>query len=168
MTKRNWMIKWSLYGVGLLFVLLMQIFITDRIIIFGVRPILIPLAVVIVAAFEGTVGGAGFGLYAGILSFAAFYEANIPLIIIYPVIGLLTGLIAEYIIQSNLVCSFLCSLGYLALFELWNIVVQLFGGTSFPLLLRVAIPEMIYSILLFFLLYLLFRAIFRRVGGIWS
>ena len=60
----------------------------------------------------------------------------------------------------------LCSAATLALLDLLRVLRGLITHTaSLPALLQVAVPEFLYSLAWTPVIYLLFRAIFRRVGG---
>ena len=62
MTTRDFCIKWLAYGLALLPVWLLELFVLSRYPFMGIKPMLLPLAAVAVAALEGPSGGAGFGL----------------------------------------------------------------------------------------------------------
>lgn len=167
MPIRNWLIKWSLYGLALLLIYLLQTLVTDRILILGVRPDLIPVAIVAVAILEGGVGGAGFGLGAGLFSVAAFYDVSILIILIYPLAGAIVGLVAEYVLQNNFLSCFLCVVIFFAVMEIWRVLPPLIGGDSLAALLRIALPELLYSLIFTLPIYFLFHAVYKRVGGFW-
>ena len=67
MTRRDQTHKWFVYALALIPVWLLDEFVLNRIPLFGVIPMLLPLAVVAVAVLEGSVAGAGFGMAVGIL-----------------------------------------------------------------------------------------------------
>ncbi|MDD4715996.1 MAG: rod shape-determining protein MreD [Oscillospiraceae bacterium] len=167
MPIRNWMIKWSVYSLALLLVYFLQTLVTDRILIFGVRPDLIPVAIAAVAVLEGGVGGAGFGLGAGLFSLAVFHSAGILALLIYPLAGALVGLLAEYVLQNTFLSCALCVLIFFTVLELWRILPPLIGGAAFLPLLGIALPEFLYSLLFTLPVYALFRSVYKRVGGFW-
>ena len=53
--------KWTIYGLALLPVWWLEVFVLNRFPVLGVFPMLLPLAGVAVAVLEGTLAGAGFG-----------------------------------------------------------------------------------------------------------
>ena len=61
MTTKDFTVKWLAYALALLPVWLMECFLLSRYPLFGVKPMLLPLAVVAVATLEGGAAGAGFG-----------------------------------------------------------------------------------------------------------
>ena len=67
MTRRDQIVKWLTYALGLLPVWVLDAYILNRFPLRGVSPTLLPLAVVAVAVLEGAFAGAGFGLGVGLL-----------------------------------------------------------------------------------------------------
>ena len=67
MTRQALFHKWFLYALALFPVWLLDACILSRYPLFGVRPMLLPLAVVAVAVLEGSHAGAGLGLGVGLL-----------------------------------------------------------------------------------------------------
>ena len=59
MSRRDWCIKWSVYGLGLLLVWLVDFHILPYLSFLGVSPMLLPVAVAVVAVLEGSNGGTG-------------------------------------------------------------------------------------------------------------
>ena len=62
MTRQDFLIKWGVYALALVPVWFLELFVLNRFPLFGVAPMLLPLAAVCVAVLEGTTAGAGFGL----------------------------------------------------------------------------------------------------------
>lgn len=165
MQVRSWFSKWGLYGLALLLVYLAQVLVTDRVLLFGVRPDLIPVAIVAVAILEGAAGGAGFGLAAGLFYMAAFYNAGILAIVLFPLAGLLVGMMAEHVLQNNFLSCFACTLAFFLFLELWRVVPHFLADAPLGALLRIALPELLYSLLCAIPVYVLFRAVRRKVSG---
>ena len=65
--------KWTIYGLALLPVWWLEVFVLNRFPVLGVFPMLLPLAGVAVAVLEGTLAGAGFGLAVGVLCDAVYF-----------------------------------------------------------------------------------------------
>lgn len=167
MTKQDSIRKWLTYGGTLLLVCLLQLFITDRISIFGVHPMLLPLCAVTVGILEGPSGGAGFGLATGILSLVAIYRMPVLILLFLPLVGLLSGLISEYVIQSRFLGSLLCSMICLTCIEGYHVLPRLVAGVPFKPLFQVALPELLYSLLCLIPVYFLFHLAHRRVQRIY-
>ena len=166
MTRQALFHKWFLYALALFPVGLLDACILSRYPLFGVRPMLLPLAVVAVAVLEGSHAGAGFGLGVGLLWALAYSSGKGMMVIGLTLVGLLTGAAAQYALSQSFLGCLLCSAGALAAIDLWRIAVRLFvrsaGWTS---MLRVAVPEILWSLAWTPLVYLIFHAVYRRVGG---
>ena len=67
MTRRDQIHKWFFYALGLFPIWVLDAYILNRLPVFGVIPMLLPLAVVSVAVLEGAYAGTGFGLAVGLL-----------------------------------------------------------------------------------------------------
>lgn len=166
MTKQDWTIKWSVYGIALLFVFILQTMLLNRFPVFGVYPMLIPMAVAVVACFEGSVGGAGFGIAAGLLCDAAFYDTNGFYTAVYLLCGLASGLVAEFLLSPGFLSCTLCSLGALAGMGLIRGVYYVaIEKAPVHSVLAVAGPEILCSLLWLLPVYYLFRRVYLRVGG---
>ena len=166
MTRQALFHKWFLYALALFPVWLLDACILSRYPLFGVRPMLLPLAVVAVAVLEGSHAGAGFGLGVGLLWALAYSSGKGMMVIGLTLVGLLTGAAAQYALSQSFLGCLLFSAGALAAIDLWRIAVRLFvrsaGWTS---MLRVAVPEILWSLAWTPLVYLIFHAVYRRVGG---
>lgn len=66
----------GVYALALVPVWFLELFVLNRFPLFGVAPMLLPLAAVCVAVLEGTTAGAGFGLFVGILCDAAYFNTD--------------------------------------------------------------------------------------------
>ena len=82
MTTRESFGKWAWYGGALLLLCLIQLMVSDQIVLYGARPTLLPLCAATVAVWEEPSAGAGFGLAAGLLSVIAFPHIS-PLIVLF-------------------------------------------------------------------------------------
>lgn len=158
------------YGLAALVVLLMQtaphLFPT----LWGARPVPIVLLVVCVALCEGAQAGAIVGALSGLLwgiySFRLFgFDALVLMLI-----GLTAGLLVEWLLRANFSTAMLLCAGTILL---WTILDWLFffvlADTERPLsvLLRVLLPDALYTMLLAPLLFwpVLWLAHFVRRHG---
>ena len=166
MTRRDQIHKWFVYALALVPVWLLDEFVLNRVPLFGVVPMLLPLTVVAVAVLEGSVAGAGFGMAVGLLWELAYPGGSGILVFGMTLAGMLTGSIAQYALSQSFPGCLLCSAAILALLDLLRVLRGLIThAASLPALLQVAVPEFLYSLAWTPVVYLLFRAIFRRVGG---
>lgn len=166
MTRRDQIHKWFFYALALIPVWLVDEFILNRIPLFGIIPMLLPLAVVSVAVLEGSVAGAGFGMAVGLLWELAYPGGSGILVFGMTVAGMLTGSIAQYALSQSFVSCLLCSAGVLGMIDAARILRALFVQMeTLDVLLQVAASEILVSLCFTPVIYLLFRMVFRRVGG---
>ena len=145
---------------------LLDEFVLNRVPLFGVVPMLLPLTVVAVAVLEGSVAGAGFGMTVGLLWELAYPGGSGILVFGMTLAGMLTGSIAQYALSQSFVSCLLCSAGVLAMIDGARIVRYLFvQAETLDVLLQVAASEIAVSLCFTPFIYLLFRMVFRRVGG---
>ena len=77
-----------------------------------------------------------------------------------------TGGLSQYALSQSLPGCLLCSAGVLALLDGLRVARGLItNAAELPALLQVALPECLLSLAWTPLVYLLFRSIYRRVGG---
>ena len=67
MTRQALFHKWCLYALALFPVWLLDAYILPRIPLWGITPMLLPLAAAAVAVLEGAYAGTGFGMAVGLL-----------------------------------------------------------------------------------------------------
>lgn len=164
MTTRDFCIKWLVYGLALLPVWVAEVFVFSRYPILGIKPMLLPLAAVAAAALEGASGGAGFGLFVGILFDAS--QGGVPGVFTLALtgLGLCTGLLCRYFLRQNLVGCFLCSAMTLCAIDALRVIARLLARTApLDLLLTLAGKEILLSLCFVPLVYLMFRWVFHRV-----
>lgn len=166
MTRRDHMQKWLIYALGLLPIWLLDACILPRYPLLGIVPMLLPLAVAAVAVLEGAHAGAGFGLAVGLL-WALAYPGNFgSRVILMTIAGLGAGAVSQYALKQSLAGCLICAAGVLALVDSLRVLRGLVtNAAALPALLQVAVPECLFSLAWTPLVYLLFRFIFRRVGG---
>lgn len=166
MTRRNLIHKWSVYGLGLVLVWLLDGCILPRYPLFGTIPMLLPLAATAVAVLEGAYGGAGFGIAVGLVWELAYPGGFGGLVFGMAAAGLAAGSASQYILSQSYPGCLICSCGVLLGLE----ALRLFRGVvtdtaAFGAMLPVAGAELALSLAWSPVIYLLFRSIYRRVGG---
>lgn len=164
MTTRDYCIKWGVYALALLPVWFFEAYVLGRIPFPGARPMLLPLAAVAVAVLEGATAGAGFGLFVGIVYDAVYSGSNGSMTLLLCLLGACAGVLAQYALRQNLLGCLLCALGALVVIDGVRVAVRLLRGTA-PLgaLLRVAGPEVLWSLAFVFPVYALFLWVHKRV-----
>ena len=164
MTRQDFFIKWLVYALALLPILILTIFLFPRIPIFGITPALLPVAAITVAVLEGPVGGAGFGLFVGILADALIPGIPGTMTFALSFWGICSGTAARYGVHQNLIGCLICSGGSLILINLVR-VLSLFLRHTAPLgtLLLTAAGEIFWSLVFLPLVYGIFLWVFHRV-----
>ena len=167
MTHRDLIHKWFVYcTLGLLPLWVLDAHILPRFPLFGVTPMLLPLAAAAVAVLEGSFAGAGFGLAVGLL-WEMGYPGGFGLLVVgLSLAGLAIGALAQYALSQSLPGCLLCSAGLLVLLDGLRVARGLITHAA-PLsaLLGVAIPECLLSMAWVPVVYLIFSRIYQRVGG---
>ena len=166
MTRRDMIHKWSVYALGLLPVWLLDAYILPRFPLWGVIPMLLPSAVVAVAVLEGAYAGTCFGMSVGLLWELSYAGGFGGLVLFLALLGLAAGALSQYALSQSLPGCLLCTAGILFLLDSIRVLRGIItdAATLGPLL-AVAVTECFLSLLWTPLIYLLFRAVFNRVGG---
>ena len=144
MTRRDLIIKWTAYGVALALVVVLN-YCGLTFLPLGAVPLMIPAMAVAVGILEGAVSGAGFGIAAGVVMAAAVHGS--PLWICgLAAVGWLCGLLAQYVLRRDFVGYLLaCFIGGL-LYAFCQTVFRLLTGVAeLPVLLEVAVPEFLWT-----------------------
>ena len=164
MTRQDHIWKWTLYALALLPVWWLDVFVLNRFPLFGVSPMLLPVAAVTVAVLEGTAAGAGFGLGVGILCDAVYYGGWGGMTLGLCLLGWGAGAAAQYALRRGFGGCLLCYAAALAVIDAARVVQGLFTGLApLPALLRVAVPELLWSLCFVCLLYPWFSWVRRRI-----
>lgn len=163
MTRRDFLFKWAFYGLGLLPVWFLEQAVLNRFQVFGVSPMLLPLAAAAVAVLEGPVGGGGFGLAVGMLCDAVYYGVPGGMTLGLALVSIAAGIAAQYVLKKSFVGCLICSAGILALIDAMRILLYALQGSPIAALLRVAAPEILWSLVFVGPVYLIFRSIHGRV-----
>ena len=167
MTRRDFIHKWLVYALGLLPVWVLDACILPRCPLFGtVVPMLLPLAAAAVAVLEGAYSGTGFGMAVGLLWELAYPGGFGGQVFYLALAGMVMGAVSQYALSQSFAGCLLCSAGVLALLGALRVVQMLFiNAAHLSDLLQVAVPEFLWSLAWSPLVWLLFRAIYNRVGG---
>lgn len=166
MTRQDLFGKWFAYGLALLPVWWLDAYILSRWPVFGVTPILLPVAVAAVGVLEGTAGGAGFGFGAGLIWATAYPGAEGGRILLLTLTGMFTGALAQYALAQTMLGCLLCSAAALGVVELIRMVQELFFlRTHLSAALWAALPQLLWSLCWVPVVYGIFRRVYNRVGG---
>lgn len=165
MTRQDQTYKWFIYSLGLLPIWILDAFLLGRYSAPGTKPLLLLLAVVVVAVLEGSTAGAGFGLGVGIV-WALGYTGNSAIILFLVLAGMMVGMIAQYALTQGFLGCLFCAAITMAFLEGFHLLWGLFSQMApLSVLLQTATREFCTTLLWTPLVYLIFRAVFRRVGS---
>ncbi len=166
MTQRDYIHKWLVYALGLVPVWLLDACVLPRYPLWGVTPMLLPLAAAAVSVLEGAYAGTGFGLGVGLLWELAYPGGFGGLVFYMALAGMAMGAVSQYALSQSFPGCFICAAGTLGLLDLLRMARLLFINAAGPSeLLQAAVPEVLWSLAWTPLVWLLFRAIYNRVGG---
>lgn len=156
-------IKWAAYAAGYLLLFFLKSSIFNRLPIHGAVPEVAPLAVAAVGCFEGTFGGAAYGLAVGLFCSAVYYRGGSMMIAICTVIGMLSGTTTNRQIGKNFLGGLVCGTMGILILEFCRVFYyHFFGRNSLETVLSIAVPEGLYSAAFIIPVYLLYVLIYLR------
>ena len=163
MRKRDILLKIVLYCLYLALFYLLQAALFPRLAIGGIKPLILPVAVVGAALYAGSVPGALVGLAAGLLCDASMADGIAVLTVVLTLEGALVGLLSEQFLRRSLLTLSLCALAALLLCAFFQSFSLLFfrGAPLQPVLLR-ALWQTVYSMAFVLPVWALARAISTR------
>ncbi|MBQ3135590.1 MAG: rod shape-determining protein MreD [Oscillospiraceae bacterium] len=166
MARQDWIRKWLCYAMALLPVWWLDAYILTRVPVFGVTPLLLPVAVTSVAVLEGVSGGAGFGFGAGLLWATAYAGGDGSRVLILTLVGMFVGALARYALARSLAGCLICSAGALSVLLVLRGATELFFmRATLWQLLRVALPQLLWTLVWTVPVYGVFYRVYARVGG---
>ena len=165
MTRRDLTLKWVAYLVGLAVVTIFNFNVFSWLPIS--LPLLLPMAAVAVGTLEGPKFGAGFGIVAGLFMATAGHR-SVFCIVLLALFGWLSGLLTVHVLRRDLVGHIICAVGAMVLWEAWQIGSRLISHTAdLPLLFKVALPELLWTLVLSLPVYWVFRFCCVHYGRIY-
>ncbi len=142
------------YGGLLLLVFFVQNVLVARIAIFGVYPFILPLAVVAVSFFEGSIWGGVFGLFLGLFADMYMNGPAVLLTVAFPAIGFLSGALANFLVNRRFFSYFFVGLAGLLVTALCQMIpIIAVGGSRLWPLLAITGLQTLWSLPFAFLLY---------------
>lgn len=163
MRKRDIVLKIILYGLYLLFFYLLQTALFPRLAIGGIKPLILPVAVVGIALYEGSVPGALAGLAAGLLCDVALADSIATFTIALTVIGALVGLLSVHVLRRSLPTLAICALLALVLCAfLQTFSLVFFHGAPRGAVFLHALWQTLYSLVFTLPVWALVRPIFTH------
>lgn len=153
----------AVHMLMMLAVVALQTHVFSRITVFGVRAMYIPAAVVAVGMLEGGVYGGLVGLFAGLLGDMAFSENLVLFTIMFPLIGMTAGALADKYVNKRYFSYLLVSLAALLVTACAQMFGQLVFAGANPLdLTLTALMQALWSMPLAAVIYFPYNAIAKR------
>ena len=131
--------------------------------LYGLVPLLLPLASTGIAVYEGRDAGGIAGLFAGILCDVSFNEPTGVFTVLLTFLGLLAGMLTDSLIKRGFASFFLCSVAVLVVCAFAQMFTLLFFERVPPrALLMTALWQTAYSLIFVFPIWGFSRALGKR------
>ncbi len=136
-----------IYGLLLILLFIVQDLLLSHIRLFGVRPMLIPAAIVAIALFDGGVWGGSMGLLAGYFMDMGYAENLILFTVLLPALGFFAGVLGKYLFHRGFLSYLLLFIAAMAVITFCQMFRFLFftDTTAWPVW-RTGILQVLWSI----------------------
>lgn len=165
MTRRDTIIKWTAYLVVLWLTAVVNYY------VLGPLPMALPLLLPILAVAGGTLEGAPFGTVFGGVAGAVMSglgHLSPGCIVVLSAMGWFAGLATHYVLRRDVWGHLICSVIAILAWELWAVGSRLLAHTApLEVLLRVAVPELLWTLAFILPVYWLGRACCVNYGRIY-
>ena len=159
--------KWIIYTLATLLLCALQSFVLCHIQVLSVTPFLYPMLPAVAAMYEGPKRGALYALCFGFLCdlllpapFSGFF------VVLFPVIGLISGSIAENMLSPGLFCAALVSAIGLLLTSGARVLIHFLSGGEYLVLMSwIALSESLLTLPAIIVVMPLYRSIHRRCAS---
>jgi rod shape-determining protein MreD len=132
----------------------------------GFFPVLLPIAVVGIATFEGSSRGGGYGLLAGMLCDVSFNQPVLVMTVVLTAVGIVVGVLSETIMARGFPTFFLCCFSALVLTSFVSMFSLIFfSDVGFSALIRTGVLQTLYSVIFTLPIYPIVRSLGRRVSA---
>ena len=139
--------KAILYLVCIIVTLWLQTMVFSRVIILGAKPFFVPALIVAIGLFEGGVWGGTLGLAAGLGCMWSMAGSPVLFLVLLPVFGFLSGLLADFLINRRFVAYLLlAALALLVTALLQALPLWVFRGAAPRLLFTVALLQALWAL----------------------
>lgn len=129
----------------------------------GIVPVLLPIAVVGIATFEGSSRGGGYGLLAGMLCDISFNQPVVVMTVTLTAVGIVVGLLTETVMARGFPTYFLGCAGALILTSFVSFFGLLFfKNVEITALLETAVMQVLCSMIFTIPIYFIVRVLGRR------
>lgn len=148
----------------LLILYILQGMVFTHVTLWGVKPLLLPLAVAGISLFDGAFAGGVFGIFAGMLCDMSFNQPTIAFTLILTFLGIFMGLAAETVLVHGFPSYLLlsaCALFICSLMQMFPLM--FFHGVQFLPLFDTALRQIFYSLIFTVPMYYLTRFVGRVI-----
>lgn len=166
--QRQRLLKWTLYGLILLFLSVLQDCILYDMRLFGSTTDLVPCAIIAICVLEGAEAGSSFALTASILFYASGSSAGVYAIPVLTFCALGAAIFRQNYLQKGFAATVLCTGVATVLYEMSSFAVALVLGLTFAGRFPVILVMSGLSTGAISLLYKIFIAIGKIGGDSWK
>ena len=161
-------LKWTLYGLLLLVLSVLQDVILCRFSLFGATTDLVPCAILLICVYQGTETGSVFALVAAALYQFSGTAPGYYIIAVITLLGLIAAAFRQGYLRKSMSADLLCAGIALALYELIIFLVAVATGVSSPMRAPTVLITFLLSGLFMPVLYPLAAAIDKIGGETWK
>ena len=166
MTRRVLFYKWFWYLMAIVPLCIAEEHLFNRLRLFGVAPVLLPLAAVAAAMLEGPAAGGSYGLVVGLFCVASWPGEGWIFLLPLTLAGILVGVACQYGLRPGYPGCLLCSAGVLAVVSFLRILIRLLWERAELLpMLELAARELVVSLPFALPVYFLYSRVYAKVGG---
>ncbi len=163
MRNRLLILKILSYVFFLIVLYFLQAAVFPRIPIWGIKPLIMPLAAVCIGVFEGSLWGGFLGLLCGLLCDFSVADTTVLFTVYLTILGFGAGLLSEYVLARGFPSFFVCSIVSLLLAAfLQSFKFLVYQGVSPLIIGRTALFQTIYSMFFVLPVYYSVRTISSR------
>ena len=167
-SQRVRMLRWFLFGIFFLVLLVIQNSVTSRYRLYGGFLDLAPAALILICVQQGSHPGSVFALAASMLCVFAGTAPNSFCILFLTAYACFACVFREEFLRRSFSSAWLCSAGALVLYELSVFLMGLFLGYTYPQRLSAFAMTTLYSVLIMPLLYPMIGKIGKIGGETWT
>ena len=135
-----------LYAILLAALYLLQNYVLASLRPLGVAAMLLPAAVIAISMFEGGIWGAAFGLLAGLLGDLGYSENLILFTVLFPVLGLASGLMADHVVDKSFFAFLFLNAAALLFIAFCQMLAPWIDGGSFGAVFKIALLQVLWSL----------------------
>ena len=166
--QRRSLLKWTLYGVVLVFLSVLQDVLLCHMNIFGATTELVPCGIFLICLLEGVDNGTVFALVAGSLYVFSGSSAGNHVIVLITAIGFLATFFRQSYLQKGFSAAMLCVTGAMLLYTLAVFFISIFFGVTPFSRIGVFLLRALLTLLTAPALYPLLQAIGKLGGEAWK